>query len=271
MDRKQYLAPLYSEADRKLIKVFHDEMQRLNLLYLRAINAKDLSKARELLEKIKNISKTLKSQYWERADYAIPKEYMKGSAYINDIVDKTNSLSLIESASQKEIFWMIKWLWPIHVEAVNALLNTSKNYVQSSLDWMERQAISMIWELQQQKIREQLAWSMISWDSLQNMKQRVENYFLNNQITWFKDRSWRIWSMDRYVDMLTRTETAIANVQGTINRAIQVWITQFKVVEQPDCCEICKDYTWKVVDLKDWVANLPPYHPNCRGYIIAQI
>ena len=52
---------------------------------------------------------------------------------------------------------MINELGPIHVDAVNALLNNSKNYVKSSLDGMERQAISMINELQQEKVREQLA------------------------------------------------------------------------------------------------------------------
>ena len=71
--------------------------------------------------------------------------------------------------------------------------------------------------------------------------------------------------------MLTRTETSIANIQGTINRAIQLWITKFRVVEQADCCELCSEYNWEVVDVTDGTVDLPPYHPNCRGYIIAVI
>lgn len=271
MDRKKYLAELYSAEDRKLIKLFQKEMQRLNLLYFRAISSNDITKAQELMKKIKEIAKTLKSEYSERADLVIPKEYLKGSKYIDDVLNWTDTLSIILSADKKDITSMIKEMWPVHIDAVNALLNTSKNYVKSSLDWMERQALTMLWELQQEKVRESLAWWMISWEWLSNLKRRVQRYFEANKITWFKDRAWRVRSMDRYVDMLTRTETSIANVQGTINRAIQLWITKFKVVENPDCCENCAKENWKIVDVKDWVVELPPFHPNCRGYIIAQI
>ena len=76
----------------------------------------------------------------------------------------------------------------------------------------------------------------------------------------------------RYVDMLTRTETAIANVQGTINRWIQVWLTKFRVIEHFDCCSnICSHYNGEVFDVSKGMVNLPPYHPNCRGYIEAVI
>jgi hypothetical protein len=87
MDRKKYLAELYSAEDRKLIKLFQKEMQRLNLLYFRAISSNDITKAQELMNKIKTISKTLKSEYSERADLVIPKEYLKGSKYIDDALN----------------------------------------------------------------------------------------------------------------------------------------------------------------------------------------
>lgn len=269
MDRTKYLANLYTKEDKALIRVFQKEMQKLDLLYFRAINSSDLTKANAILTRIKEIAKKLKEDYWERADSVIPREYLKGARYIDDLVDRRDTLSLINNADNTEIRRMIKAMWPIHWDAVHALLNTSKNYVKSSLDWMERQALTMVWELQQQKIREELAWGMLSWLSLQKMENRVKKYFFDNRITWFKDRSWRLWSMDRYVDMLTRTETSIANVQWTINRAIQLWITKFRIVEQVDCCEKCAEYNWDIVDVKNWTVSLPPFHPNCRWYIIA--
>lgn len=271
MDRIKYLAPLYSEEDRKLISIFQKEVRRLDMLYYRAINSNDITKANELLKKIKEIVKTLNNEYSDWADLVIPKEYLKGTRYIDDSLFDTSSLSVVLNANKKEVASMIRNLWPLHMDAVNWLLNTSKNYVKSSLDWMERQAITMIWELQQEKVREQLAWWIISWESLTNVEERIKKYFVSNKISWFKDRAWRIWEMDRYVDMLTRTETSIANVQGTINRAVQLWITKFKVVENIDCCEECGNYNWMVVDVREWSVDLPPYHPNCRGYIIAEI
>lgn len=269
MRREDYLAKDYTEEDKRLIRIFTEEVKRLDMLYYRAINSNDTKKANELVSKIRQISNDLKEAYWERADEVIPKEYLKWTNYISDLLYWTNWLKITLNASEKEVRSMIKKLGPAHIEAVNALLNTSKNYVKSSLDWMERQAMTMISELQWEKVREELAkWTMI-WENLASMEERIKRYFQENKISWFKDRSWRLWSMDRYVDMLTRTETSIANIQGTINRAIQLWITKFKIVEASDCCEYCAEYNWEIVDIKDWAVDLPPFHPNCRWYIIA--
>lgn len=266
MARKN-LPSYYTEEDRQLIKLFKEEMDRINLLYMKAVNSYDLRKANDLLKRMKRISKTLNDKYWERADIKIPTEYIKWAKYI----DNNNWIDDFFSLWKSEIKTILWELWPIHIEAVNALLNNSKNYVRSSLDWMERQAISMVNELQQEQIREQLAKSVISWESGFNMNKRVAQYFMDNWITGFKDKWWKYWSMDRYVDMLTRTETSIANVQWTINRAIQLWITKFKIVERPDCCKECYHQHWWIVDVSKWVVELPPFHPNCRWYIVSVI
>ena len=268
MAREDYLADKYTEADKKLIKIFQEEVKKLDLLYFRAINSSDREKWKQILSKIKEINKVLKANYDEWADVEIPKEYLKGATYIDDTLEWDNSISVVLEADEKEVRNMIKWLWPVHLEAVNALLNTSKNYVKSSLDWMERQAITMLNELEWEKVREELARWTLLWESLTSMEERIKRYFQNNKISWFKDRAGRLWSMDRYVDMLTRTETAIANIQGTINRAIQLWHTKFKVVENSDCCSFCADENGKIVDIAKGTVDLPPFHPNCRWYII---
>ena len=45
--------------------------------------------------------------------------------------------------------------------------------------------------------------------------------YQSSGITKFQDRAGRLRDMNRYVDMLTKTETKIANTQGTINRALE--------------------------------------------------
>ena len=270
MNRANYFAKQTKE-DLQLIKLFREELTRINVLYLQAINSDDMSKADRLLKKLWVIAKTLENEYWERATKRIPQEYLLGSKYIDDTLTKEASFLAINKATAKELKKMVAELWEVHVDAVNALLNNSKNYVKASLDGMERQALTMLNELQQEKVREKLARATITGDSLQEMKTKIAKYFQSNGITGFKDRSGKLWSLDRYVDMLTRTETSIANIQGTINRAIQLWITKFRVVEQADCCELCSEYNWEVVDVTDGTVDLPPYHPNCRGYIIAVI
>ena len=270
MDRANYFAR-YTKDDLALIKLFKEELAKLNASYILAINSNDITKANTLLRKMWSIIKTLNAEYDERAELRIPQEYLLGAKYIDDLLTKETSYQIINRATKKEINKMIDELGTVHVDAVNALLNNSKMYVKSSLDGMERQALTMLNELQQEKVREKLARSVITGDSLQNMKEKIARYFEQNQITVFKDRGGKTRSLDRYVDMLTRTETSIANVQGTLNRAIQLGITKFRIVEQADCCELCNEYRNQVVDVTSGLVELPPYHPNCRGYVIAVI
>ena len=270
MDRANYFAR-YTKDDLALIKLFKEELAKLNASYILAINSSDITKANTLLRKMWSIIKTLNAEYDERAELRIPQEYLLGAKYIDDLLTKETSYQIINRATKKEINKMIDELGTVHVDAVNALLNNSKIYVKSSLDGMERQALTMLNELQQEKVREKLARSVITGDSLQNMKDKIARYFEQNQITVFKDRGGKTRSLDRYVDMLTRTETSIANVQGTLNRAIQLGITKFRIVEQADCCELCSEYRNQVVDVTSGLVELPPYHPNCRGYVIAVI
>lgn len=267
MDRANYFAK-YTKDDLALINLFKEELSNINLLYLQAINSKDVTKANILLKKMGAITKTLDAEYGERATKRIPQEYLLGAKYIDDTLTKEASYIAINKANSKELAGMVKELGTVHVEAVNALLNNSKNYIKSSLDGMERQALTMLNELQQTQVREKLARGAITGDSLQTMKNKIVKYFEQNQITVFKDRGGKTRSLDRYADMLTRTETSIANIQGTLNRAIQIGITKFKVVEQADCCEICSEYRNEVVDITDGMVELPPYHPNCRGYVV---
>jgi len=268
MNRANYFAK-YTKADLQLIKIFKEELAKLNTSYLLAINSSDITKANSLLKKMGRIVKYLDKEYSDRADIRIRQEYLLWSKYIDNLLDKEESYRIINKATEKELEKMVDDLGVLHIEAVNALLDNSKNYVKSSLDGMERQALTMLNQLQQEKVREKLARGVITGDSLQTMKEKVARYFEENQITVFKDRGGKTRTLDRYVDMLVRTETSIANIQGTINRAIQIGITKFRVVEQADCCSICKEYSWKVFDITDGTVELPPYHPNCRGYIIA--
>lgn len=264
VDRTDFLAKL-TEEDRKLIKLFQDEVDRINLLYMKAIHSNDMTKANQLLKQIKKISNYLSQEYWKRAEVRLPQEYVKGTSYIDEVI--WLDTAVIENLTQEAINSYLDELWPIHIEAVNALVDNSKNYVRSSLDWMERQALTMINELQQTQVREQLARGIISWEASSN--ERLIDYFTSQWISWFKDRGGKYRSMDRYVDMLCRTETSIANTQGTINRGLELWITKFWIVEHVDCCKECAEMNWDIVDIRDGVVDLPPFHPNCRGYIVA--
>lgn len=182
MDRSNYLFRVTDE-DRALIKLFSEELNRINALYLKAIKSNDISKANQLLRKMGAIINTLDENYEGRADKRLRQEYLLGAKYIDDTLTLEKSYILINKATRKELVKMVEELGEIHVDAVNALLNNSKMYVKSSLDGMERQALTMLNELQQEQVRENLARGVISGESLGDMKARVKKYFTDNSIT----------------------------------------------------------------------------------------
>lgn len=269
MLRKDYLNAEYTSEDKKLIAFFQKQMQKINQLFQLALQEWDKTKALLHLRKMQAISTALKAEYGERAELRIPQEYLKGGIYIDDYLNNASSLSRLKNQwDSKLIMSRVAQLGPVHTEAVKALMENSKMLVSASIDGMEKYALTMLTKHQQSQAKIKLAEWVLSWDWLEKMKKNLTKVFENNGVVKFQDRAGRMRDMNRYVDMLTRTETKIANTQGTINRALESGVSKFEVVEHEDCCEICAEHNGKIYDISKWAVELPPYHPNCKGYII---
>lgn len=271
MDRKQRLPDYNNPNSRKLLKLFSDTLQEVRALYFQALTEGNTNKARRLLRQLGQISQALESEYGDWSKTELTREYVKGAYYIDDVMQNGEIYLAVNKLPYDELKDMVSDLWTIHVNAVKALIDTSDMYVKASLDWMERVAIQSLDKAIQEQFREELAKSVLKWETMGEMKRGAIELLKAEHITEFQDRSWRYWSMERYSEMLVRTETNRANVQGTINRWIQIWITKYKIVEQADCCSICAEMNGDIVDVSQGTVDLPPFHPNCRGYIIAQI
>ena len=62
MNRANYFAK-YTKDDLALVKLFKEELEKLNTSYILAINSNDITKANALLKKIGSITKTLEKEY----------------------------------------------------------------------------------------------------------------------------------------------------------------------------------------------------------------
>ena len=271
MDRKQRLPDYNNPNSRKLLKLFSDTLQEVRALYFQALTEWNTNKARRLLRQLGQISQALESEYGDRSKVELTREYVKGAYYIDDVMQNGSIFLAVNKLPYKELQEMVNNLWTIHVNAVKALIDTSDMYVKASLDWMERVAIQTLDKAIQEQFTQELAKWVLKWETMGEMKRGAIELLKAEHITEFQDRAWRYWSMDRYAEMLVRTETNRANVQGTINRAIQIWITKFQINEQPDCCEVCAEMNGDIVDISQGTVDLPPFHPNCRGFITAVI
>ena len=60
---------------------------------------------------------------------------------------------------------------------------------------------------------------------------------------------------------LVRTETARIQNRSTQDRYKEAGFTKYRIIAEPDCCEVCDDLQTQVFDIDDLVL---PAHPNCR-------
>lgn len=60
---------------------------------------------------------------------------------------------------------------------------------------------------------------------------------------------------------LVRTETARVQNRATQDRYKEAGFTKYRIIAEPDCCEVCADLAKQVFDIDDLVL---PAHPNCR-------
>ena len=60
---------------------------------------------------------------------------------------------------------------------------------------------------------------------------------------------------------LVRTETARVQSRATQDRYREAGFTKYRIIAEPDCCEVCAVLAEQVFDIDELVI---PAHPNCR-------
>jgi len=65
---------------------------------------------------------------------------------------------------------------------------------------------------------------------------------------------------------LVRTETARIQNRATQDRYREAGFTKYRILAEPDCCDVCADLAEQVFDIDDLVI---PAHPNCRCAMVA--
>ena len=72
----------------------------------------------------------------------------------------------------------------------------------------------------------------------------------------------------RRAETIARTETAAALTEGQREGYAQMGITRLERVEDPDCCEICAEYSGKIYTIAEAEGVLPE-HPSCEASWVA--
>ena len=103
--------------------------------------------------------------------------------------------------------------------------------------------------------------------------QMALNRFADAGITGFRDAAGRMWSIDSYAEMATRTATGRAAIQGHIDRLVANGYDLVIVSDSPDECPVCAIWEGRILSLGGEYAGQYPtieearaaglFHANC--------
>lgn len=257
------------QIDVQMIKIFKQAQEELFNEFIVSIETwKDLT---YLTARINSITNELITKYWTYQNIALRELYLDWTLFydisqqkeINNYLkesDKFDKIVRLENSSK-----LINWLWWVNPNMVEMLLQQGNNYIIEVTNWIKRW---ILWTFSEAKIKqtfENMAKSEIKGVSIFESRSELVKFFWQSSIWSFMDKSWRKRTLERYWEMLTRTETAKASIIWTLTEGQELWFTKYKRIERSDSCPVCQPHRSDVINLRDWM----PYillHPQCRGY-----
>jgi len=214
---------------------------------------------------LKAITNELVNTYWQFQTIVSQEWYIKGGIFYDKELE--NKLEEIKKLLINERIVAgaetVNWLWEVHTLAV-------KNLIQSWNAYMEQTILNIqkwiIWQMSQYQILttfENIWLWVLSWSSLQKTKEDLVK-FRKESFPYFRDKWWKLWTLERYGEMLIKTESWKAYNTGILNQWVELWVIEYKRFETSDSCPICIPHKWEIRNVsKNWFPILL-YHPNCR-------
>lgn len=258
-----------------MFELFAQAHLKLADLYLKAQEAGNINKANAILGQMDAVTAQIRADYNLYADITIRQDYLDGlskikhtsinQAEISAFKDGLTNLSATEKIKQYDAY-MDGTFSVIHREAIEVLVQEAVWSLDNALASMKRNVTWQMAELHRERIQRDLAVWLITGDARQWQKDEVVQGLQSRGVVWFTDRWWRTRDLQRYGDMIVRTERAKAYNTGHVNMWLSLGITRYRRIENSDCCPLCVPRRDKVRDVaKDWPLPFMQIHPNCRG------
>lgn len=120
---------------------------------------------------------------------------------------------------------------------------------------------------------ENIKGSVVGYKSWQQVARNFREQLAEQGITAFKDIKGRNWNMRTYAEMVARTTTMEAHLEGTANRLLEHGYDLVKVSTHSGTCEKCAPWQGEILSLTGKTKDYPTlqeakdaglFHPRCR-------
>jgi len=240
------LVKFYEQAEREIL-------DRLNRALLRGNKTEYLEQMKKnieaILQQLREGNKTWCTE-------AIPRVYSQG-LYSADAMLKDAGIAIKAGFGA------------IHQQAAQVLAENAYQRFEDVVQVIGRQVNDIYRELALENVRG----TVVGYDTWKQTARRFREQLAERGVTGFKDRSGRMWRMTTYSEMVARTTTMQAHLQGTANRLVEQGHDLVKVSTHRGACELCRPFEGKILSITGRTPGYPTleeakaaglFHPRCR-------
>ena len=157
----------------------------------------------------------------------------------------------------------------IHQQAAQVLAENAFQRFEDVVQVIGRQVNDIYRELALENVRG----TVVGYDTWKQTARRFREQLAERGVTGFKDRSGRMWNMRTYTEMVARTTTMQAHLEGTANRLVEQGHDLIKVSTHRGACPLCEPWQGKILSITGKTKGYPTleeakaaklFHPNCR-------
>jgi hypothetical protein len=254
--------------DERLIKFSEDEAQRLILFYsdsekeiLAELNrallkGNQTQYIKAMKDNVHAILKDLREGSRTWCEQAIPRVYLEGVIAADAQMKSMGTSVKVGFAS-------------IHQQAAQVLAETAYNRFDDVAITIGRRVDDIYRTLALENIKG----SVVGYKSWQKVARNLREQLAEHGVTAFKDIKDRKWNMRTYAEMVARTTTMEAHLQGTALRLQEHGHDLIKVSTHSGTCEKCAPWQGKILSLSGRSKEYPSlqeakdaglFHPRCR-------
>ena len=240
------LVRFYEQAEREIL-------DRINRALLRGNQTEYLE---QMKKNIEAILRQLREGNRTWCSEAIPRVYSEGlknaDAMLKDV-----------GASVKAGFGAI------HQQAAQVLAENAYQRFEDVVQVIGRQVNDIYREMALENVRG----TVVGYDTWKQTARRFREQLAERGVTGFKDRTGKMWNMRTYTEMVARTTTMEAHLQGTANRLVEQGHDLVKVSTHLGACELCQPWQGKILSITGKTEGYQTleearaaglFHPNCR-------
>jgi hypothetical protein len=253
------LAALYRKAAADALRILTDASSTLAAR----------QRAKALLRQYQVILANLRDESALWIETNLPKAYGLGLSFADEGVANIRRAGINLGTPQRAAFAQV------HREAVAAAVQEMLRTADFALAQIGRRAGDTFRKVGVEEVARGVAEGLSRVDVSRNIKARL----LAEGKHYFTDRRGRKWDLDRYTEMVARTTTREATVQGSVNRMLEHNVQLARIVPHP-AIDFCLPFQGKVFYIGPEPnptqypgisampgGKLPPWHPQCKDSI----